>query len=165
MKTDNRNTIPAWAKLMAPICLVACLTVIVSLGLPYKSLGGGTRGKVEVEEEPSISEIPIHMKLATIRGRVYSIHVAPLGDTYVAEVHMLVDNHESIGNHNAVLIVPAARVQRIFELAMAREITMEAFGYKISPPAGTKYGGYPFYKIANATIYDSGLIALSTVIG
>ena len=78
---------------------------------------------------------------------------------------MFVDNHESIGNQNAILIVQVARVQRIFELAMAREITMEAWGFKISPPAGTKYGGYPFYKIANATIYDPTLVALSTVTG
>jgi len=167
MKISNKTGIRTWVRFVGPICLIACVAVLVSLTLPYKSLGGAMPGHIELQEE----KVPLDfmgqalaMKPIEIRGKVFFLGVNIEGDHYVGEARMMVENTDEIGNNTAVLIIPTARVQRIFELAVARELSITAIGYKTSAPSGHPYKNYPFYKIAEAYLIDTNIIAIGTAV-
>ncbi len=166
MKTGKNTTIHTLARLLAPLCLVACVAALVTMSFPYDSLGGSGLGKIEMKKDTTLemTEIPLNVKLVVLRGRVVKIRTAVQDNVCFSEVLMLLDNQEAIGSVDAMLIVPVAGVQRIFELGMEREISVEALGYKISPPEGTVYKSMDFYKIAEATIVDPTLLLTSEVV-
>ena len=170
MKTAKNQSFQAWSRIISPVCLVAFMALAISLIIPSES-----RGKEAVRSAVGENAVPKELvaeKLNTppiyIRAKVMNLAVKIDGDQYTCVAALSVFNSGEVGSQWVVATIPAPRVQRVFELAMAlknynepvfykRAQTVEAWGYKTPVPEGKELMDAAFYTIAEAKIWDDEL--------
>ena len=162
MKTKQSVGISRCWGLLAFTCLIASIALIISLMLPYESRGGAMPGEIALKEEslnPDLFQNLRALKLTQLRVKVATLTVDIEDDHYVGEAQLLMQGEVDLVDNTCIAIIPAARVQRIFELAFMRTTDLVVWGYKTPAPEGHPYKNYPFYTVVKASIWDPKIIA------
>jgi hypothetical protein len=159
-----------WGRLFVMLCAITILAIAsvqaISSGPPSQSVP-----KIEVKEEPALKEIAPNLKITPpvhIRAKVMSVSTRVEGDHYVGYAILTPENSTEVGGMIVVAKIPGARVQRIFETALAmknynepviykKAVVIDAVGYKTDAPEGMDSSRAVFYTISEAKIKDDEL--------
>jgi hypothetical protein len=148
-------------KLVLLLCVIGCAMLISTIVFPLESRGGAEIKAIPQKLEEA--KIPFnigeykHLNPVYITAEIVSLTVKPQDDVYIGEAYLQPFNHEELGSQAVIAVIPSNRVQRMFELAMTRELNIECWGYKIPSVPGHFYNALPFYQIISAEVFDSNV--------
>jgi len=167
MKTKSTHGVRNWGKVIIPVFCAAFLMALTTVGSPSVSTGPGlaklslklTEDKVPLEFSKMMK---IH-KITMIHAKVLSMGVVIEGEYYFGIADLQVLNEEDVGVQSIVAVMPNNKVERIFELAMARKLEIDAWGWEIERPLGhPEVADFPIYQIFRAKVWDTDLVGIGT---
>jgi hypothetical protein len=104
-------------------------------------------------------------KITFIHAKVLSMGVVIEGGYYFGIADLLVTNDKDVGSQSIVAVMPNNKVERIFELAMARKLEIDAWGWEIERPSGhPEVANFPIYQIFRAKVWDTDLVGIQTLV-
>lgn len=161
MKTKDTRRKSSLCRFILPLIAIASIMLIISFALPYESRGGGGGGSrggdfIELKEEGGIKglEDATKLKIVYFRAEIASLAVKAYDGVYVGEAWMQNLNKDDNLGVSFVAIIPSNRVQRMFEVAVARGLPIRGYGYKVPSPEDHWLAGLEFYRITSAELHD-----------
>ncbi len=103
------------------------------------------------------------LKLVYFRAEISSLAVKAYDGVYVGEAWMQNLNKNDNLDVSFMAIIPSNRVQRMFELAIARGLPIKGYGYKVPSPEDHWLAGLEFYRVTSAEVLDPD-VAIQAVV-
>lgn len=150
-----------------PAIGIVCIAISIAIAFPFQSQGGVILEEVAMADKDDGKKKIEHIvtfKPTTFRAEIVALNVGLEDGVYVGQAWLQTFATDTKDAGAIVAVIPAPRVQRVFELAMTRTLDIWVWGYIMSTPEDPRWPGMPFYKIVGAEVSDPDVTIKAAVI-